>query len=176
MIQRGRETMDRHFQERISRRTGIASQAFIPRETPMCALCAGLSLRRFAVLFLLPLKHLRRKNDGLRTKQLEPATPDGTAWPITPQDWERSGFGGKLRWKRLKHRRRSLNGGRWRRCRKRCVGRDRPNHRTDADAGLLVVADSWHCAEPRTRTAMARASTVDHAHRAIALRSALLHR
>src|SRR6266487_408671 len=115
MSKRGRETMDRHFQERISRRTGIASQAFIPRETPMCALCAGLSLRRFAVLFLLPLKHLRRKNDGLRTKQLEPPTPDGTAWPITPQDWERSGFGRGWRWERIKHHRWGFNGGKGRR-------------------------------------------------------------
>ena len=39
----------------------------------MRALCSGLSFWRFAIFFLLQLKHLRRKNDGLRMKQLEHA-------------------------------------------------------------------------------------------------------
>jgi hypothetical protein len=167
--------MDRHFQYRIGRRTGIASQALIPRKTPMRALCSGLSLWWLAVFFLLQLKHLRRKNDGLRTKQLDPPTPDGAAWPITPQDWERSGFGRRWRWERLKQHRWSFNGGRWRSCRSRCVGRGGPNHRTDLPwlagrRGFLTLRSK------RTGTAMARASAIHNAQRAIALRSALLHR
>jgi hypothetical protein len=145
----------------------VTGETFIPRETPMRTLSSGVSLWRFALVFLLPLQPSRWKHDGLRTKQLDPPTPDGTAWPITPQDWERSGCGRKLRWKRLKHRRR--------RCRNRCVRRERPNHRTnlpwlDSRRGFLALRSQ------RTRTAMAKTSTVDHAHRAIPLRSALLHR
>jgi len=119
--------MDCHFQERIGRRTGIASQALIPRKTPMRTLCSGLSLWHYAVLFLLRVNPLRGKNDGLRTKQLKPPTPDGTAWPITPQDWERSGFG--RRWERLTQHQWSF--GRWRRGRSRCGGCGGPNNGTD---------------------------------------------
>ena len=90
-------------------------------------LCSGLSLWHYAVLFLLRVNPLRGKNDGLRTKQLKPPTPDGTAWPITPQDWERSGFG--RRWERLTQHQWSF--GRWRRGRSRCGGCGGPNNGTD---------------------------------------------
>jgi len=141
----------------------------------MRALCSGLSLWWLAVFFLLQVKHLRRKNDGLRTKQLDPPTPDGAAWPITPQDWERSGFGRRWRWERLKQHRWSFNGERWRSCRSRCVGRGGPNNSTDLPwlergGGFLTLRSK------KAGTTMARASPVDHAYRAVTLRSALMHR
>jgi len=101
-------------------------------------LCSGLSLWHDAVLFLLRVNPLRGKNDGVRTKQLKPPTPDGTAWPITPQDWERSGFG--RRWERLTQHQWSF--GRWRRGRSRCGGCGGPNNGTDPDAGFFAVVAS----------------------------------
>jgi hypothetical protein len=163
--------MDCHFQERIGRRTGIASQALIPRKTPMRTLCSVLSLWHYAVLFLLRVNPLRGKNDGLRTKQLKPPTPDGTAWPITPQDWERSGFG--RRWERLTQHQWSF--GRWRRGRSRCGGCGGPNNGTDLPR-LLRCCGFLTLISKRTGTAMTCASTIDHAYRAVALRSALLQR
>ena len=163
----GRKAMKSDGKRRGSGWTSVTGETLIPRETPMRTLRAGLSLWRFALVFLLRLQRSRRKHDGLRTKQLDPPTPDATAWPITPKDWERSGFGRKLRWKRLKHRRR--------RCRNRCVGRGGPYNgthlpRLERRCGFLTLRSQ------RAGTAMARASAVDHAHRAIPLRSALLHR
>jgi hypothetical protein len=45
--------------------TSVTSETLIPRETPMCTLGSGLSLWRFAVFFLLPLKHIRREKNRL---------------------------------------------------------------------------------------------------------------
>jgi hypothetical protein len=62
---RGKQAMNRHFQERGGRGMYIAGETLIPRETPMRTLSSGLSLWRFAGLLLLPLKRLRRKKNGL---------------------------------------------------------------------------------------------------------------
>ena len=45
--------------------TSVTGETLIPRETPMRTLSSGLSLWRFAVLFLLLLKRIGRKYDRL---------------------------------------------------------------------------------------------------------------
>ncbi len=45
--------------------TSVTGETLMPRETPMRTLCSGLHVWRFAGLFLLPLKRLRRKKNGL---------------------------------------------------------------------------------------------------------------
>src|SRR5450755_1690689 len=54
----GRQSMECHLQEWSRRAACIASETLIPRETPMCTLCSGVSLWRWGDLFLLRLKRL----------------------------------------------------------------------------------------------------------------------
>jgi len=61
----GGKAMKSDGKRRGSGGTSVTGETLIPRETPMRTLRAGLSLWRFAVLFLLWLKRSRRKHDGL---------------------------------------------------------------------------------------------------------------
>jgi hypothetical protein len=43
----------------------VTGETLMPRETPMRTLSSGVSLWRFALVFLLPVQRSRRKHDGL---------------------------------------------------------------------------------------------------------------
>ena len=61
----GRKAMKSDGKRRSSGGASVTGETLIPRETPMRTLRAGLSLWRFAVVFLLRLKRSRREHDGL---------------------------------------------------------------------------------------------------------------
>jgi hypothetical protein len=61
----GRKAMKSDGKRRGSGGASVTGKTLIPRETPMRTLRAGLSLWRFAVVFLLRLKRSRREHDGL---------------------------------------------------------------------------------------------------------------
>ena len=61
----GRKAVKSDGKRRSSGGASVTGETLIPRETPMRTLRAGLSLWRFAVVFLLRLKRSRREHDGL---------------------------------------------------------------------------------------------------------------
>lgn len=71
------------------RRTGIASQALAPEEPPMCALRSGEHW--LPAFFERGRWDTRRDQDRFAANHVEPVPPNATAWPITPQNRERSG-------------------------------------------------------------------------------------
>ena len=141
----------------------------------MRPLCPGLHVIVLDLLLLFWLSRAKGEGDGLGAKQTHPSTAYLTAFPISPQDWVRSGFGRRLRWRRLHHSRRRCSGLRWRLRPNRWVGRDWPTNRTDAPrfdgrSGFLTLLSE------RTGAAMRHPSTVEDAHRAVLFRSSFLCR
>src|SRR5713101_3831543 len=93
LSKRSREPIDRDLKWRCSRKAGIASHPLIPTETPMRPLCSGLQVIVADRLVLFWLKRAKGEVDGLCAQQTNPSTAQVTAWPISPQDWVRSGLG-----------------------------------------------------------------------------------
>jgi hypothetical protein len=153
------KAMDSDGQRSSSRRVRIASKTLKPTESPMSALGSRHHLLGGHCHRLLRGCGFHRHHHGLGADHFEPVASDVATWPIVPQHRQTRGW-------RL-----------WgdQRCRgKHLVRRDRPKNGADLSwlsrgGGFLTLRAK------RTRTAMAEASPIDNAQRAIALRSALLH-
>ena len=81
----GRKAMDGDAKSRRGRGASIASQPFIPAETPMSPLWPGhdrLAGHQRGFLRWRGLQH----NDGFAAYHVEPMATDLTTWPILPKD------------------------------------------------------------------------------------------
>src|SRR5207302_2311030 len=115
--------MDGDGKSRQGRGASIASQTFIPGETPMSPLCAGHDRLAGHQRWFLRWRSLHH-DDGFAAEHVEPMATDLTPWPILPKDRSM-----RQDWYWLRKRRRRGDG----KCRGNgLVRREREDHRTDA--------------------------------------------
>lgn len=72
-----------------SRWASIASKALLPTEPPMGTLGSGLHILLWYIFVHHVLKRAKGQQNGLCPQQMEPSSPDLTAFPISPEDWAR---------------------------------------------------------------------------------------
>ena len=156
--------MDGDGKSRQGRGASIASQPFIPGETPMSPLCPGNDRLAGHQRWFLRWRGLHH-DDCFAAYHVEPMATDLTTWPILPKD---RSMREDLYWFRKRLRRSN------RRCRgKSLVRREREDHRTDASwfaGGRAFLTLSAQLAS----AAIADAGRIQQTIRAMALRPAFL--
>ena len=83
------QTMDGDLKWWSMRWAGIASKTLLPTEPPMGPLGSGLHIWVWQIFLHHMLNWTKGKQNRLHAQQMEPSSPDLTAFPIPPQDWTR---------------------------------------------------------------------------------------